>query len=119
MFCVYVCGEQPSLTPLLKFNIHSSPMADKLRKLGKLKDFTTGKIGKLESKSGLTFVAFQHKDQESAIFLSEEIQDMIDKKAKIADLKKILAPLIEKAKIGEMAESGTLVAYLGGDFTWG
>ena len=120
MFCVYVDGEQPSKTPPLKFNIHLSPyqaMKSKMRKIGRLKDYTTGKVGKLESKSGEFFIAFQHKDGE-AIFLSQELQDLIDKTQEVAKIKKVLVPLIDKCKLGQMVDSDTFVAYMGGDFTW-
>jgi len=64
-------------------------MKAKMRKIGRLKDYTTGKVGKLESKSGEFFIAFQHKDGE-AIFLSQELQEMIDKSQEIAKIKKVL-----------------------------
>ena len=88
-----------------------------MKKVGQLKGNTTGKVGKLEAKSGESFFAFQHKDGE-AIFLSQEIQAMIDKTATLANVKKVLVPLIDKCKLGQMEDSNTYVAYMGGDFTW-
>jgi len=92
-------------------------MKAKMKKIGKLKDHTTRKVGKLLAKSGEAFFAFQHKDGE-AIFLSQELQEMIDKSQDLDKVKEVLVPLIDKCKLGQMADSDTYVAYMGGDFTW-
>lgn len=134
MFCVYVDGEQPSKTPPLKFNIHLSPLSTlmaKMKKVGTLKANTTGKVGRLQSKSGQVFFGFQYKDDkgnigEDPIWLSEELQLLInieklqemeeDEALKAA--KKVLVPLIPKLKLGQAPDSDNYIAYQGGDFKW-
>lgn len=101
--------------PLLSLTF-TLPLMKKLRKLGKLKDFSTGKVGKLQAKDGQIYIAFQHKEGDDPIFLSEELQDKIDKEASTADIKKALKPFYDKCKIGQIEEN--FVAFLGGDFEW-
>lgn len=101
--------------PLLSLTF-THPLMKKLRKLGKLKDFSTGKVGKLNAKDGQIYIAFQHKEGDDPIFLSEELQEKIDKEQTPAEIKKALKPYYEKAKIGEI--EGNFVAFLGGDFEW-
>ena len=98
----------------------------KMKKVGTLKANTTGKVGRLQSKSGQVFFGFQHKTEEDPIWLSEELQELIkiddlqdmDEDKALAAAKKVLVPLIPKLKLGQMDDSGSLIAYQGGDFKW-
>ena len=102
----------------------------KMKKVGPLKANTTGKVGRLQSKSGQVFFGFQYKDKdgigEEPIWLSEELQLLInikemqemDENEALAKAKEILVPLIPKLKLGQAPDNDNFIAYQGGDFTW-
>jgi len=99
----------------------------KMKRVGLLAPNTTGKVGRLQAKNGQVFFGFQHKTEDSPIWISEELKDLIKmddilklegEKKQLDAAKKALTPYIAKCKLGQMDDSDSLIAYLGGDFTW-
>lgn len=100
-----------------------------MKKVGTLKAYTTGKVGRLKAKDGTVFFGYQHQESENPIWLSEELKDLLNEKIEnlqeleedeaLKAAKKILVPLIPKLKLGQInEEDGNFIAYQGGDFKW-